>query len=84
MADIPGNIDPLNDLEIGANKPITTALMTKIGANINALIAGRDVTVFTSSGNYTVPEQTTELLLIGCGGGGGGGGGGGSGGGDGP
>lgn len=38
MADLPSFKDKLNDLEVAQNKPVTEALMTKIGSNINALI----------------------------------------------
>lgn len=75
MADIPGNIDKLNDIEIAGDAPHSEALMNKIGANINALIDAKDVQVFPASGNYQVPENITTVLLFGAGGGGGGAGG---------
>ena len=75
MADIPGNIQKIQIEETDFESPASEALLQNIGANINALIDGRVITVFTSSGTYNVPEQTTDVLLIGCGGGGGGAGG---------
>ncbi len=38
MADLPSVESKLNDLEVAQNKPVTEALLTKIGSNINALI----------------------------------------------
>jgi hypothetical protein len=38
MADIPGALVKLNDVEVAQDAPITEALFSKIGANINALI----------------------------------------------
>lgn len=40
MADIAPSSNPMNDLEISADVPVTEALLTKIGANINALLRG--------------------------------------------
>lgn len=76
MANIVSDILKMNDLEIGNDKPLTTALLTKIGANINGLIdlAGNVQTV-TSSGSWVVPEAVTRVMVLGCGGGGGGAGG---------
>ena len=74
MADIPGSINKLTDVEIAADAPLTEALLTKIGADINALIdlAGQSE-VFTSNGTFNVPENVTRGFLTGIGGGGGGG-----------
>lgn len=38
MADIPSAIDKMNTDEVAQDKPLTEALFTKIGANINGLI----------------------------------------------
>lgn len=38
MADIVSNIQKLNDIEVSQDEPLTEALITKIGANINGLI----------------------------------------------
>jgi hypothetical protein len=74
MADIPGSINKMNDIEIGVDAPLTEALMNKIGANINALIdLSGNFQVFTGNGTFTVPENITRLYVWGCGGGGGGG-----------
>lgn len=74
MANIPGNLSKLNDVEISAGSPLTEAVMNKIAANINGLI---DITgnyqLFTSYGQFTAPENTNRVFLFGCGGGGGGG-----------
>jgi hypothetical protein len=76
MADIPGNIDKLNDIEIASNAPITETLMNKIGANINQLIdlAGiaSNSQEFTANGVFNVPEGVTSILVEAIGGGGGG------------
>ena len=40
MADIVGAISALNDVEIAADAPVTEAVFSKIGANINELILG--------------------------------------------
>ena len=72
MALIPGNIQKLNDIEIAALKIHSEALMTKFGANINALIDAKDVQTFTANGSYTVPENITLILIQIVGGGGGG------------
>lgn len=39
MADIPGSIASMNDVEIASDAPVTEALFSKIGANINEIIA---------------------------------------------
>ncbi len=76
MADIPGSINKLTDVEIAADAPLTEALLTKIGANINALIdLGGNSQVFTANGSFTVPENVNRVLVYAAGGGGGGGGG---------
>ncbi len=79
MADIPGNIAKMNDIEIAFDASVSEQLMNKIGANINALVdlAG-NIEVFTASGTWTVPENVERVYFAGCGGGGGGGGGGGA------
>ena len=72
MADIPGSINKLNDIEIGTDAPLTEALLTKIGANINALIdLFGNVLFIGTSQSWTVPENVTRALIIGWGGGGG-------------
>ena len=38
MADLPSTILKMNDLEIAANKPLSTATFRKMGENINGLI----------------------------------------------
>ena len=76
MALIPGNLDPMNDVEIALDASVSEQLFNKIGANINALIdlAGNYVE-FTASDTWTVPENVTLVRVFGVGGGGGGGGG---------
>lgn len=76
MAIVPPNIDPMLLAEVDFESPISEVLMNKLSANINALIVGKSIQVFTSSGTYTVPENVDTLLVFGCGGGGGGGSGG--------
>lgn len=78
MADIAGNIDKMNDIEIASDAPLTQTLMDKIGANINALIdINTDNTeTFTSNVVYVVPEGIggADVWVGGVSGGGGGGG----------
>ena len=79
MADIASSVNKMNDVEIDNNAPLTEALFTKLGANINAFAdrtMGREE--FTSSGTFAVPTTVTRVFVIGVGGGGGGGGGGGA------
>lgn len=38
MANIPSVLAYMNDIEIGNDKPVSTALLTKIGANINGIL----------------------------------------------
>ena len=38
MADIVGALDAMNDIEIASDAPLTEALHTKYGANVNELI----------------------------------------------
>ena len=40
MPEIAGAISPMNDVEITSDAPLTEALHTKMGANLNALIGG--------------------------------------------
>lgn len=76
MADIPGNLLKMNDIEIAQEAPLTESLFLKLGANINALIDRViDVQTFTANGNYTVPGpvgSNARLIIFGCGGGSGG------------
>jgi hypothetical protein len=77
MADIVGAILKMTDVEIASDAPITEALMTKMGANINALIdLNGNLNVFTAGGAFVVPKNVTRIYCLGIGGGGGGGGGG--------
>jgi hypothetical protein len=74
MANIIGSINLMNDIEISSDAPLTEALMTKIGANINALIGLLgNVVAFTSSGTFVVPENISRMYMQVVGGGGGGG-----------
>lgn len=74
MANIPGSLNYMTDVEIAADAPVTESLLTKIGANINGLLdlAGNSE-VFTSNGTFNVPENVTRVFVTGIGGGGGGG-----------
>lgn len=38
MADIPGALSKLNDIEVASNAPLTESLHAKLGANINSLV----------------------------------------------
>lgn len=91
MSDIIGAISKLNTDEVAQDKPTSEALFSKIGANINAMIADKlgniTKTTFTSNGTYTSPANLIGGFVICFGWGGGGGGGsanGGGGGGSGP
>ena len=72
MADIASAISKMNDLEISVDAPLSEAVNTKYGANINGLIDRLSLTevVLTGSGNWTVPANVTRVLLLGWGGGG--------------
>jgi hypothetical protein len=73
MADIVGAAQKINDVEVAQDAPITEALMTKLGGNINYLLdLGIQVVTFTSSGSWTAPAGINHSILIGCGGGQGG------------
>lgn len=75
MAEIPGAIQKMNDLEIAANSPVSENLFNKIGANINGMIdlfGEVGSVVLTASQVYQVPAGVNMLILTGCGGGGGG------------
>lgn len=68
-------IDKILSEETNANQPVSQAVVQKIGQNINALIDQfSSVDSFTTAGvhNWVVPDNTTRVLLYGCGGGGGG------------
>jgi hypothetical protein len=79
MADLPsGPLVKLNDIEVDQLKPLSEALMSKIGVNINGLIASLiKVNYYTSSSTFTTPSflALNYAILFGGGGGGGGGGG---------
>lgn len=75
MADIPSNLDPMNNIEILFDASHSEQLMNKIGANINGLIdlAG-NFELFNTGGTFEVPEGITNLFVYASGGGAGGGG----------
>jgi len=84
MADLPsGPPAKVNDVEVAQDAPVTEALLNKMGVDLNYLIDNIDLyqtvklktQLFTANGNFTVPDNTDKVLIIGCGGGGGGGGG---------
>jgi len=75
MADLPSNIQKINDIEVSADAPISESLLAKMGANINALIDymnSAKFVVFKSNGLFLVPNNVQAVLLVGCGGGSGG------------
>ena len=76
MADIPSNIQKMNDDEISFEASLSEQLLNKIGANINALIdLSGNFQIFTANGTWDVPDGITFAQVIACGGGGGGAGG---------
>lgn len=75
MADIPGIISKINDIEVQFDASISEQLFNKIGANINQLIEPSiNVVEFTASGNYTKPANLRFAYVFVVGGGGGSGG----------
>jgi hypothetical protein len=75
MADLQSLISKINDLEVNVDKPLSQALMAKIGQNINALIDKFNVVVFNSSNpSWIVPPGVNFIQVLMVGGGGGGGG----------
>jgi trimeric autotransporter adhesin len=70
MADIASAAQKINDIEVAQDAPITEALMTKFGGNINYLLdLGIQAVTFTSSGTWVCPAGISHAILIGCGGG---------------
>lgn len=74
MADITSIIQKMNDVEIDSDAPVSEALLTKVGANINALIdrtnsLGEDFEVFNNTQTWTCPAGVTSIYVEGCGGG---------------
>jgi hypothetical protein len=70
-----------NTLSVKAGGITTTQIASNTIAlsNLNSSVYPKlKMVQFTSSGNWTVPANVTEIMLAGCGGGGGGGGGGGN------
>lgn len=72
MADIPGVLDKINDLEVAFDASVSEQLLNKIGANINELIDLNTTNIFLTGGTYDIPLNATKLLVVACGGGGGG------------
>lgn len=73
MANLPGDLEYVNDIEVGGDNPVTQALIEKMGGSINALVAlAQGHQEFLANGNFTVPENVTRVFVFACGGGGGG------------
>lgn len=70
MADIPSNIDKINDSEVAFEASLSEVLFNKIGANINALIDQNTFQEFTSGGTYDIDLEADYLLIAACGAGG--------------
>lgn len=75
MADIVSSLSKIQVEEADFNSPVSEALNTKFGANINALIdfITDGWTLFTTNGTYTTGANETRVELLGMGGGAGGG-----------
>lgn len=67
MADIPANIDKINDIEVALDAPITEQLFNKIGANINALIdltGGINFRFYEANDTWTKPSSLSKILVF--------------------
>ena len=67
MADITSDIDKMNDLEIGANKPVTTALLNKIGANIRTdlfFLWSDRVSLFLQDESGNFPRSADQEIIF--------------------
>lgn len=86
MADIPSSRAKINDIEVGADAPVTEALVNKFGANVNDYLDKElNYLEILASTTWTAPDNVNWVIIEACGGGAGGagtfaGGGGGGGG----
>ena len=66
MADLVSNIQKLNDIEVAQKAPVSESVLSKLGANINALIdlMGFKSQTFSSSSTFDVPVNVTKVLIF--------------------
>lgn len=69
MADLPPNAAPINDEEVAAEAPVSEALLSKVGGNINALLAsvmpvGAEIGAYLTELQFQQEVGSTDWVLL--------------------